>query len=452
MVGVGARVRKALSDPYGSAERPAGGGAPPSKPPLRTWPPAPSLAPSPKRGASHPRLGRGARCWPAGPTLPTVALEPHHVDILALALIAVGIFLGGVSYLDWAGGTLGDGAVRATGSCSAPWATRCPSSSCWPGCSPSCASGARRRGRCAPGWPLVAALTLMLAAGTLGIGPGAAPAGPVLARGGLRAPRRSRGAGRVLGHVAPALHARRRHPRGVPVRRRAHPRQRRHPGHVVRATGAGMVGTGRAVRRSTDSFSSTLSRRPRPPRPAHALGNTVTGATRWPVRPTACSTPTCSTPTSCPSRCCHPSRTPRSSSSAPPTSRPRPTTAAPATTIPAPPLFDPDGAGGEGDIEASDERPEPEPAARRRAPGTPRRRPRRPHAAGPLPRGRSPTTPTFEWQLPSTRFLARSTGRGGQARHRRAGADRPHAARDPRPLRDRGQGHRPRHRPAHHPL
>jgi len=48
------------------------------------------------------------------PALPTVALEPHHVDILALALIAAGVFLGGVSYLHWAGGTLGNGAVRAT--------------------------------------------------------------------------------------------------------------------------------------------------------------------------------------------------------------------------------------------------------------------------------------------------------------------------------------------------
>ena len=44
--------------------------------------------------------------------LPTVELEPHHVDILALALVALGVFLGGVAYLGWAGGALGDGAVR----------------------------------------------------------------------------------------------------------------------------------------------------------------------------------------------------------------------------------------------------------------------------------------------------------------------------------------------------
>ena len=33
----------------------------------------------------------------ARPRLPTVALEPHQIDILALALIAIGVFLGGVA-------------------------------------------------------------------------------------------------------------------------------------------------------------------------------------------------------------------------------------------------------------------------------------------------------------------------------------------------------------------
>ena len=48
------------------------------------------------------------------PSLPQFHLEPHHVDILALALIAIGVFLGGVAYLHWGGGALGEGAVRAT--------------------------------------------------------------------------------------------------------------------------------------------------------------------------------------------------------------------------------------------------------------------------------------------------------------------------------------------------
>ncbi len=37
-------------------------------------------------------------------------MEPHHIDLIALAIIAVGIFLGGVLYFGWAGGTLGHGA------------------------------------------------------------------------------------------------------------------------------------------------------------------------------------------------------------------------------------------------------------------------------------------------------------------------------------------------------
>src|ERR1700756_3149498 len=57
---------------------------------------------------------RARRALLAGrPSLPSVALEPHHVDIIALALIAVGIFLGGVGYLHWAGGALGNGGGRA---------------------------------------------------------------------------------------------------------------------------------------------------------------------------------------------------------------------------------------------------------------------------------------------------------------------------------------------------
>ena len=57
--------------------------------------------PPPKRAkrsllASRPRL-----------PLPRLALEPHHVDIFALALIAAGLFLAGVTYLHWAGGAGG---------------------------------------------------------------------------------------------------------------------------------------------------------------------------------------------------------------------------------------------------------------------------------------------------------------------------------------------------------
>ena len=120
------------------------------------------------------------------PTLPTVALEPHHVDILALALIAVGVFLGGVSYLDWAGGTLGDGAVRATRFVLGALGYAVPVALVLGGVL------VLMRELRPPTRPLraglgclVAALTLMLAAGTLGLGPGADSGRPVLARGGL---------------------------------------------------------------------------------------------------------------------------------------------------------------------------------------------------------------------------------------------------------------------------
>ena len=39
-------------------------------------------------------------------------LEPHQIDVIALALIAVGIFLGGVAYGFWAGGSLGHGILK----------------------------------------------------------------------------------------------------------------------------------------------------------------------------------------------------------------------------------------------------------------------------------------------------------------------------------------------------
>ncbi len=40
-------------------------------------------------------------------------LEPHQIDVIAPALVAIGIFLGGVAYGFWAGGSLGHGVMRA---------------------------------------------------------------------------------------------------------------------------------------------------------------------------------------------------------------------------------------------------------------------------------------------------------------------------------------------------
>jgi DNA segregation ATPase FtsK/SpoIIIE, S-DNA-T family len=117
--------------------------------------------------ASRPTLGPGRP-----------ALESHHIDVLALALIAIGIFVGGVAYVGWSGGALGNGAVDAARFVLGALGEALPA---------LCVVGGvlvllrevrpparplRTGGIC-----LTIAITLGLAAGTLGIGPGAAPAG-----------------------------------------------------------------------------------------------------------------------------------------------------------------------------------------------------------------------------------------------------------------------------------
>ena len=58
--------------------------------------------------------------------VPRLELEPHHVDIIGLALIAIGVFLAGVAYLDWSGGALGNGFVHGARFVFGRWATRSP--------------------------------------------------------------------------------------------------------------------------------------------------------------------------------------------------------------------------------------------------------------------------------------------------------------------------------------
>ena len=119
--------------------------------------------------ASRPSLGRGG---------PGRALESHHIDILALALIAIGIFLGGVAYVGWSGGALGDGAVSAMRILLGALGYVMPAGLVLGG-----ALILARELR-PPTRPLRAgticltvAITLALTAGTLGLGPGAPAAG-----------------------------------------------------------------------------------------------------------------------------------------------------------------------------------------------------------------------------------------------------------------------------------
>jgi S-DNA-T family DNA segregation ATPase FtsK/SpoIIIE len=347
------------------------------------------------------------------PTLPTVALEPHHVDILALALVAVGVFLGGVSYLDWAGGALGDGAVRAARFVFGALGYTVPVALVIAGL-----LTLMREWR-PPTRPLrtglaclVAALTLMLAAGTLGIGPGATPAAQFWhaaafeRRGGVVGQAEFWVMSHLLSTLGADILAVFLFVAGLILVSGAT------LATVVRATGAGVVGTGRAVRRSTDGFSSTLGgRRPATAAATRSRGRsvTVTGDADGPIIADRLLDPDLLDPEQLPE----------------PLLPPEPDTAelivrathveAPANDgraaddrdDPAPPLFDPDGAGGEGEIEASDKRPETEPDAPR-----PTRPDVDPADLTPQGRYREAITddPDFEWQVPNTRFLVRSTG------------------------------------------
>ncbi|HUA03872.1 MAG TPA: DNA translocase FtsK [Solirubrobacteraceae bacterium] len=108
--------------------------------------------------------------------LPRVEIEPHHVDIFGLGLIAVGILLGGVAYAQWDGGALGNGAVTGFRFLFGALGYVVPAALVVAG-----ALVLAREVR-PPVRPLrtgviclVGSITLALAAGTLGVGPGRVP-------------------------------------------------------------------------------------------------------------------------------------------------------------------------------------------------------------------------------------------------------------------------------------
>ena len=106
-------------------------------------------------------------------------LEPHEIDVLALALMTLGIFLGGVAYGLWDGGALGRGLFSVFEFLIGKLAYLTPIA--------MVLGGARVLARDVDGAPplrplrsgtvcLVLALALAFAAGTLGLGPGQEPA------------------------------------------------------------------------------------------------------------------------------------------------------------------------------------------------------------------------------------------------------------------------------------
>jgi DNA segregation ATPase FtsK/SpoIIIE, S-DNA-T family len=195
------------------------------------------------RGPSLRRAGRGS--------LP--ALESHHVDILALALIAIGIFLGGVAYVGWAGGALGDGAVTAVRFVLGALGYAVPAA--------LVAAGALilMRELRPPARPLrtgtvclLVAITLGLAAGTLGIGPGALSDGhgfwrahAIEARGGLLGQAEFWIARHLISHAGADILSVFLFVAGIILVSGAG------LAGVVRFTGAGVATTGRALREAT---------------------------------------------------------------------------------------------------------------------------------------------------------------------------------------------------------
>ncbi len=194
--------------------------------------------------------------------LPRPQLEPHHVDVLALALIAVGVFLGGVAYLKWSGGALGNGAVTGTRFVFGALGYAVPVA--------LIAGGALILARelHPPGRPLrtgvlclTAAVALALAAGTLGVGPGPVhgsqfwQAKAFETRGGVV----GQGEFWVTSHLISTLGADILavflFVAGMILVSGAT------LASVIRATGAGLAGTGRTLKRSTDDFAA-VARRP----------------------------------------------------------------------------------------------------------------------------------------------------------------------------------------------
>ena len=183
--------------------------------------------------------------------LPRIELQPHHLDVIALALIAIGIFLAGVAYSHIPGGTLGDGAVKGLRFLFGELGYAVPA---------GLAIGGVLllvRELRPPGRPirtgvtcLTASLTLALAAGTLGLGPGgghgAAPwsAAALEARGGLLGQAELWLASHLFSTLGADILAVFLLAAGVIVLSGAG------VAGVIRAASAGIAGTGRLLRRS----------------------------------------------------------------------------------------------------------------------------------------------------------------------------------------------------------
>ena len=123
-----------------------------------------------------PRRARRSLLARTRPRVPRLELAPHHIDVMALAVIALGIFLVCVAYAGLNGGALGSALMVAVKFLFGVIGYAVPAALLLAG-----ALVLAREFR-VPGRPLrtgalclVTGLTLAVAAGTLGVGPGATP-------------------------------------------------------------------------------------------------------------------------------------------------------------------------------------------------------------------------------------------------------------------------------------
>ncbi len=350
-----------------------------------------------KRGAPPARARRSLLA--SRPRLPSLMLAPHHVDVVALAVIALGVFLAGVAYGHWAGGALGDGAVRAFRFLFGALGYAVPAALVVAGVLVLArelrppARPMRTGSVC-----LVVALTLGLAAGTLRLGPGRIPphefwrAASFETRGGLLGQAELWVSSHLISTLGASILAVFLFIAGLILVTGAT------LAGAIRATGSGVAGTGRALRRSTDELRATVARRPATAAARAAAGDASQYAGE-PLLP------------------------------------PEPDTdelVVRATHVEAPPIADaPDGAAdelplppdGEGAGELDDVEgvqaagagpgrpPAPEDPGRAPAPEG-LGRPPAPEDLTPQGRYRASITddPEFEWRVPSRRFLTRATG------------------------------------------
>jgi DNA segregation ATPase FtsK/SpoIIIE, S-DNA-T family len=307
------------------------------------------------------------------PRLPRPQLAPHHIDVIALALIAVGIFLAAVAYAGVSGGALGNAGVRAARFVFGALGYAVPAALVLAGVlvllrelRPP-ARPIRAGAAC-----LTASLTLALAAGTLGLGPGAVHgrafwrASAFETRGGLLGQAELWVTSHLISTLGADILAVFLLVAGLILLTGAG------VAGLVRLTGAGVAGTGRALRRSTQELAATVSRRPPIP----------TGPAPQAAPPIALDAPLLP---------------------------PEPDTSelvVRATHVEAPPI----------DAPSFEEPDEAFPEARSQAETTSRPvvAPGDDHDGALTPQGRYRASvtddPDFEWHVPSARFLTRATG------------------------------------------